>query len=149
MPKLAQGDRPWRGYNPQFKHRLAKEVLAARRSQESRLAIPPAVYEWACELAEEHIGAVHASGAHVVGDLAELRPSAAGDGSQPDEISDAELLETAVAALIGLARSVGKAQRARSKGPSAPVSPPPGGAWTRIRARAVRLLRRDLTTRKR
>ena len=133
-----------RGYNPNFKHRLAKEVLAARRSEESTLALPPAVHEWACTVAEEHIEAVRGSGVAVVGDLEELRPSAPRDGRQPGDLSDAELLDTAVAALVGLARLAGRSQRAR--GGAAPAGTRGGRGRSRrarVRARLRTLLRRD------
>ena len=117
---LARSKGGTRGYNPNFKHRLAKEVLAARRAEESTLALPPAVHEWAGAVAEEHIEAVRSSGVAVIGDLEDLRPSAPRDGRQPGDLSDAELLDTAVAALVGLARVAGTSQRTRAAAPARP-----------------------------
>lgn len=138
---LAASTRGTRGYNPSFKHLLAKEILAARRAEESTLAIPPAVHDWVCEAAEEHIDAVRGSGVHVVGDLDELRPSAPRVGRQPGDISDAELLETAVAALVELARVAGTSQRSRA--PSRPGGRR-RGRGTRARAQVGTRLRRLL-----
>ncbi len=155
---LAEQGGAARGYNPQFKHRLAKEVLASRRASESTLALPAAVHEWACGVAEEHIEAVRSSGVDLVGDLAELRPSAAKDGRRPEEVDDAELLDTAVAALIELARSPGgpakqgpikpsRPQRAVSTGSSGPSGPsaaqPPRSARRGIAGVVRRLTNRD------
>jgi hypothetical protein len=137
---LARSPGGARGYNPNFKHRLAKEVLAARRAEESTLALPPSVHQWAGEVAQDHIDAVRASGVSVVGDLEELRPSAPRDGRQPGDLSDAELLDTAVAALVGLARAAGKAQR-RPAATSRPAARGRDGRG-RVRDRLSRLLRR-------
>ena len=133
---------PRRAYNRQFKHQLAKEVLAARRARESRLALPDEAAAWARELAEEHIAAVTALGTRVVGDLAELRPAAPTAGRQPDEISDSELLETALAAIVGMgvARRGPSAAGPPKAGAARPTSPPGGGSG--VAARARRLLQR-------
>jgi hypothetical protein len=99
---VKQAKVPRRSYNRQFKARLAKDVLAARRASESSLALPPESRAWLEEVAERHISAVAARGVHVVGDLDELRPGEDLGGRQPADISDTELLDTAVAALTSL-----------------------------------------------
>lgn len=93
---------PRRAYNRQFKARLAKDVLAARRDRESSLALPPKARAWLAEVGERHIADVAAQGVNVVGDLEELRPAESAHGRQPAELTDTELLETAIAALTTL-----------------------------------------------
>ncbi len=130
-----------RGYNPNFKHRLAKEVLATRRGGESTLALPPTVHSWACDVAEQHIDAVRSSGVDVVGDLAELRPTPPREGRQPGDVSDADLLRTAVAALVELSRDTGRSQRPAATRPSqSEAAAPPSGRLARARRR---ILHRD------
>ncbi len=126
---------PRRAYNRQFKARLAKDVLAARRAEESSLGLPPDARAWLEERAEQHIAAVRALGVDVVGDLDELRPAEARDGRQPAEVSDSELLETAIAALTALTMR----GRARPPGPDQGASRP--GRARRILGRARRRLR--------
>jgi hypothetical protein len=61
-------------YNRVFKHRIAKRILAARKADESRVGLPPALHDWARARAEQQVRAIAGSGARVVGDPEELRP---------------------------------------------------------------------------
>ena len=55
-----------------FKHVVARRILAARRSQESRLGLPAEYHDWAREAAQEQVEAITQRGAVVVGDLEDL-----------------------------------------------------------------------------
>jgi len=85
-------------YRSGFKQALGKDVLAHRRSQESRVAVPPEQQGWIREVAARHQASIAASGAHVVGDLADLEPVFA-PGRQPSDVPAEELLDTAAEAL--------------------------------------------------
>ena len=99
-------------YHQIFKHALAKRVLAKRKAEESRLALPAAHHEWARATAARQIETLRSSGVHVVGDLADLEPVFA-DGAQPGDLSDARLLEAALAGLVTLASQTERAERER------------------------------------
>lgn len=94
-----------RSYNRVFKHQLAKQVLSQRRAQESVLTVPEDHHRWIAETAERQVEAMVAAGVHIVGDLDELRPQLGSPGVQPSQLSEAALLETAVAGLVGLGMS--------------------------------------------
>jgi hypothetical protein len=93
-------------YNNIFKHKVAKQILATRKGQESKVLLPTQYHDWARARAEQQIRAIESSGAQVVGDLDDLRPVfAATSGAQtvahePD--ADA-VLDAAVQALIAVA----------------------------------------------
>lgn len=92
-----------------LKHVLAKEVLAANRSNEPTLVLPRAYRDVVARRSEEMATAVGQLAPRVVGDLADLtvrdvRP----DGPVTDDPSvfgDDTLLDTAVFAIVGLART--------------------------------------------
>jgi hypothetical protein len=114
------------GYNAFFKHRLAKEVLAARRSEESAVALTDETRSWIDVTAERHIELVAALGVDVVGDLDELRPGAPRPGRSPSEISDTELLDVALDALVRLEATEKTDDRASDVAASTPT--PAAGA---------------------
>jgi hypothetical protein len=61
-------------YNRVFKRQLGKQLLAARKGRESKVALPVRYHDWARAEAERQIAAIQAAGVQVVGDLDELRP---------------------------------------------------------------------------
>ena len=142
-----QGSGLGRGsYHTFFKHRLAKELLAARRPQESTLTLSAEAHAWISDVADRHIELVAASGVDVVGDLDELRPAAPRPGRGPGDLTDSELLEVALDALVrlGLDDKARQAELAASlttststaKGSSAGGSSPTGeGLLARARRR--------------
>lgn len=111
----------WPEYDEAFKHALAKRTLARRKNQESSLALPPEHEPWVRARGEEMKQAVRASGAGVVGDLADLDPVFSGKGIQPEQVTDAALLEAALEGLVGLgrdrARLKRRLQRSEEEGP--------------------------------
>lgn len=87
-----------------FKHVLARRILAARRSQESRLGLPAEYHDWAREAARVQVRAITERGAVVVGDLDELHATVvSGDVSDPSQLDPDALLGAALDGIIGLA----------------------------------------------
>jgi hypothetical protein len=82
--------------------RLADQVLAPRRGQEQPLAVPAEVDEWIRKRAQVLIDELRALEVEVTGDLADLLPGEPLVGRQPSEVTDSELLETCLHALVGL-----------------------------------------------
>ena len=91
-------------YHTVYKRIVAKRVLAARRAQESRLAVPERLGDWLEDAAGRQLEAIKRSGATVVGDLADLRPRPPAEGIQPQELDPEDVLSAAVDALVGLGR---------------------------------------------
>ncbi len=98
----------WPLYNEMFKHALAKRGLSKRKHQEPVLVLPPELEEWTHARTAEQISAVKASGADVVGDLAELEPVFGKPGTQPEDVSSEALLEVALDGMVALSRDRGK-----------------------------------------
>lgn len=139
-------------YNKVFKHHLAKTVLAARRAEESALALPDRLTPWVQERAAEQRSALARSGARVVGDLDELQPVLI-EGRQPPEVSDAEVLDAAVAAVVALAREQRRDSargRGRRRGPRRRQRPSSNGSpaarLTRYGRRLARRVRARTST---
>jgi hypothetical protein len=97
---LSAGD-----YRDLVKFGLAKRVLAGRGGP----AIGFVPMPWLVERSEQIVDRLAASGARVVGDLAELAPVEV-PGIDPDDVPDADVLSAAVAALS--ASTLRRAQRA-------------------------------------
>jgi hypothetical protein len=91
-------------YHVVFKRLVAKRVLAARRGQESRLAVPEEWRDWLEEAADRQVAAVTECRATVVGDLDDLRPRFPSLGVQPQEVDLEDVLSAGVEALVGLGR---------------------------------------------
>lgn len=138
--RLAAEDVPLPVYNRIFKHKLAKDLLAQRKGQESKVLLPVVYYDWARERAEQQIKAIEASGAQVVGDLAELRP-VLGDAGQAQQVATepdpSAVLDAAVKALTTLALERPRRGRRGAKNPGAAVPAPREGLWRRIRLDVV------------
>ncbi len=87
-----------------FKHVVARRILAARRSQESRLGLPAEYHEWAREAAREQVEAITERGAVVVGDLEDLHAvDVPGDVTDPSQLDPDALLGAALDGIVGLA----------------------------------------------
>jgi hypothetical protein len=91
---------PVETYNRVFKHRLAKGVLVQRKGEEATLTLPATYHPWVSERAARLIEAITASGTHVIGDLADLRPRLPATAQGVTEISPEGVLAAAVDALI-------------------------------------------------
>jgi hypothetical protein len=87
-----------------FKHVVARRILSARRSQESRLGLPAEYHDWAREAAREQVEAITQRGAVVVGDLEDLHAvDVPGDVTDPSQLDPEALLGAALDAIVGLA----------------------------------------------
>jgi hypothetical protein len=94
----------WLEYRWAFKQALAQLVLAERRSREPAMTLDAATLAWARDRGARMARELRASGVRIVGDVADLVPSA--DPTAPPE-PDAEptvdeLLDAAVDGLAGL-----------------------------------------------
>jgi hypothetical protein len=101
---IAARDAGWNltDYHTVYKRLVAKRLLAARRSGESRLAVPEKHRGWLVEAAERQLEVIRTSGAEVVGDLDDLAPMPPTEGKQPDELDLDDVVAAAVDALVGL-----------------------------------------------
>jgi hypothetical protein len=106
--------------------------MLVRETDRTSLQLPADEYAWVSKRAEETIAALTERGYPVAGDLADLRPREPADFVGPDDVSERELLDTAVQALASLTEryatswwgrkgadiegeSVGAASRARGR----------------------------------
>lgn len=90
-------------YRRVLHRRLARRVLASRRSREPRLQVPERMHDWVRTQAETLVKQIGALDVPVVGSLDELVPDTLGTGDpEPDDIPAEDLLEVAVDALVAL-----------------------------------------------
>lgn len=91
-----------------LKHGLAKKVLAEHRRSEPSLVLPPSLLPWAARTTDRLVADIRAAGVRVVGDLDDLAPLpprlGPGTITDPGDISEAQLLDTAIYGLLGLTR---------------------------------------------
>lgn len=107
------------GPNPRhkgrLKHRLAKDVLARRKSAEPSLTLPPQMHSWALRATKAQTEQIREVNPRIVGDLADLEPRKTklrkGLTADPAALDDSLLLDAAIDGLLGLTRP-------RSKGTS-------------------------------
>lgn len=92
-------------YQRVLHRRLADEVLAPRREDEESIAVSPEVDAWVRNRAKRLVEDMRALNVDIVGDLAELLPGKPLEGREPDDVSDAEMLDTCVEAIVTLAMS--------------------------------------------
>lgn len=104
LAALRQGT-AFQDYQRIFHLQLADRVLAPRRGGEGGFGVSPEVDAWIRRRAEVLVADLRTLDLDVVGDLDELLPGEPLSGREPDSVSDAELLETGVHALVGLAMS--------------------------------------------
>jgi hypothetical protein len=132
--RLSELGTPVPVYNRIFKHRLAKQILAARKGEESKVLLPAEYHDWARAKAEQQIGAIRDSGAHVVGDLEELRPVLKTQEAQAvaEEPRAEAVLEAAVQALAAVALEPPR-RRKRPGAAKAAAAPPREGVLKRAR----------------
>ncbi len=93
----------WPKWENRVKRRFAERTLAPVRTQ-GRIVVPAAWHDAVTEVSEQMIKVLQTRDIRVVGDLDDLRPRfEPADGPLPDEVSDTELLESALAVLAKLA----------------------------------------------
>jgi hypothetical protein len=138
----------WPHYRLGFKSGLAKRTLAEHARDESRLVLPERHHDWVRARSRRLIKELEELSPHIVGDLEDLMPAAElpREHFDPGESTDAELLEVALAGLVGLGRQLGdarlelarlKRRRQASAGPRQPAAAKraPSAASGSVRAR--------------
>lgn len=89
------------GANPKQRRFLIQQVLRGRGGQRP-ISLPPRHAAWAHARSAELIDGIRAAGYHVIGDLADLQPVAVNATGEPNDVTQAELLDAAIDALAGL-----------------------------------------------
>ena len=97
---LTQGGERHRWLRQYFGH----EVLGPQKG--ARFAPRPDEVDALRTLSEQAVAAVEDSGARVVGDLTDLLPPDSVTGAHPDDVTDAEVIETAAVAIEQMIRDV-------------------------------------------
>jgi hypothetical protein len=84
------------------KHVLGKQVLPERRELEGQITLTDDARRWLSRRSEIMLTELGQLPINVVGDVAELVVPAGATGRDPGDVSDAEMVDAAVAALAGL-----------------------------------------------
>jgi hypothetical protein len=89
--------------------RLIREIVVhqtlAKRSEMTKVTLPPDAYPWAEEVAQEWVEWVRGSGIDVVGDVEDLRPVRPPEDERwqdPDKPRRAEMVDAAIDAMVAL-----------------------------------------------
>ncbi len=106
-----------------------------------RYGLGPDRARWVAEVSEQQVRELAGYPCRVAGDLAELEPAPPRDGmTEPDALTDAQLLDTALDTIVGLLGYTDKVSE-RADRPEVPV-------LTRIKRRVAREVRQGLTARR-
>jgi hypothetical protein len=110
-------DVPWWLYERTVRRQVI-DVLANRPSG-TRLTVPADQLPWVREQAKRMVGELTEAGYDVVGDLSELTPDDVASAPDPDQVTDAEILDVALEATNAIVARYGAAvteaqQRSRS-----------------------------------
>lgn len=100
----------WPSYARWVKGHLAGSVLGAREVSVP-IELPESEHGWVLERSKQSIADLRDRGYDLVGDLAELLPLLPSRGEplrHPDDASEAELLDAAADAVVGIVRDVGE-----------------------------------------
>ncbi len=84
------------------KHVLGKLVLPQRRQQEGKIKLPDDARQWLATRSEAMLTELEGMPINLVGDVSELAVADAATGRDPNSVSDAEMVDAAIAALAGL-----------------------------------------------
>ncbi|MEJ7774110.1 MAG: hypothetical protein WKF72_04810 [Nocardioidaceae bacterium] len=127
------------------KHVLGKQVLPERRQLEGQITLPDDVQQWLSHRSEVMLGELGQLPINVVGDVAELAVPADATGRGLKRVSDAEMLDAAVAALAGLVAWTARREEQLIKEGAAVSTTPPARrppATGSLSGPAMRALRR-------
>ncbi len=91
---------------PALKALVGREILAARSSSEPALALTPDQLAWSVRRAEQMTERVAASGVKVVGELGDLVPRHPSVSRASSPVTDEDLLQVALEAVVGLVSEV-------------------------------------------
>ncbi|PRW62704.1 hypothetical protein [Actinopolyspora mortivallis] len=121
-----EGHVSWGRHDELVKSRIAADLLGSRKPR-TPIEVPEQHRQWLNEQAERIITELGESDYHVVGDLAELRPSTetAASGSHPDQADPEETTEVAVEILAELVYDPPRSEPAPP--PPQPRQPAPVG----------------------
>ncbi|HEY7043316.1 MAG TPA: hypothetical protein VH419_06580 [Nocardioidaceae bacterium] len=123
----------WPRWKNRVKRGLGERTLASMGAG-GRILVPKQWHDVLADISEQMIADLAASGVRVVGDLDDLRPRFdQEDGLLPDDVSDAELLECASAALAQMASAPPEHVRSVH---NAPTQRPENGDPQRTRGEA-------------
>lgn len=100
---LTETDLPWPVYRTTIKHGIPAQL---EEHSGRPIELPESAYAWALEWSHRAVALLHKAGYHVVGDLAELVPSARPVGDDPDHPRAADRAEAATRMLAALAKVV-------------------------------------------
>lgn len=89
---------PWPVYERTVRRHLV-DALARRPGGVSRISVPAADLGWVHERSERIAKELNEAGYRIVGDLGDLTPAPGGTGSHPDDVTDSDLLDAALAAV--------------------------------------------------
>ncbi|HSE08323.1 MAG TPA: hypothetical protein VLB29_06635 [Nocardioidaceae bacterium] len=127
-------------YRRGFKVALAKHGLSRRADSEPRVSLAPTQHAWLREASAAMVGELEGLGVRVVGDLGDLVGPAepGGAGHDPEDSTDAELLDAALDGLALLGERLADAQltndrlRQRARGRDEPRRRPLRPLWRRL-----------------
>jgi hypothetical protein len=117
-------------YRTLVRQLLVHETLA-HRDRMAKATLPPALYPWASEIAEEWIDWIEGSGIDVVGDVDELRPVPPEPDARwrnPDKPKRGDMVDAAVEALVAMTK-----EAAARPDPNAQIGARIGRAARRLR----------------
>jgi hypothetical protein len=130
-------DFPKATYGTYVKQFLAKQALVKRTT--GRKPVLPAQYvDWAVERSARIAEAIAEAGVHVVGDLDELvpKPSKSVTSAIPDDVTDTEVADAAIDAIVGLLGELAReGRRPRARQGRREVEQPAGGGARAARKR--------------
>ena len=122
---------PWDTYHDFVKHLAVPKVLAVREKS-TPITVPDDELPWLREETERTRATINELGCDVVGDLADLTPRTAGTGYvDPSEVTDAEVLDAAVDAFVGMVEEYAALRRTRAYATTVLAAP----IWRRAQAR--------------
>ncbi|MGZ4466127.1 MAG: hypothetical protein ACXVW0_12290 [Nocardioides sp.] len=97
-------------YRKLIRQIVVHETLALRQDM-TRVTLPPTMFDWAEEVADEWVEWVEGSGIHVVGDVEDLRPVRPAEGTtwaDPDRPNRGDMVDAALDAMAALAVEAAK-----------------------------------------
>jgi hypothetical protein len=122
---------PWDSYHDFVKHLAVPKVLAVRDTS-TPITVPDGELPWLREETERTCATIDELGCDVVGDLADLTPRTAGTGYvDPSGVTDAEVVDAAVDAFVGMVEEYAALRRTRTYATTVLAGP----IWRRAQAK--------------
>lgn len=127
---------PKQTYKVALHHQIANEILAPNRGNEEAIAIGPELDAHLRARSRAMVEDLRATGINLVGSWGDLEPGPPARGRRPEEITDSELLELCLSALVTLAERAQEQRQtaAGATGDQAKAAPAKAGsALDRVR----------------